>query len=154
MEPMDLEMELNEDMEAELERRVREAVEEAREEWEKEAAEHAGAAGEDQRAKYSLARREAALAERERRLMERELKAMALEKLAERGLPKELADALSYADEKACMETLDKVERAFRDAVQAGVDERLRGVPPLADASRKADGDALSDAEYYGLKLM
>lgn len=150
------EAEMDEALAEEIDRRVREAVEQARQTWAAEAAAEAertaGMSGEE-RARYDLTRREAALAERERLLTERELRAMALEKLAERGLPRELADALPYGDEAKCLAGLDAVERAFRAAVQAGIDERLRGKAPDGMPSRNLDVDAMSDAEFYRLNV-
>ena len=151
---------LQPDAAAEIDRRIREALDQARGEWAAETAkavadtERLAAMSDSERASYNLSRRESALNERERQLVERELRAMALEKLAERGLPRELADALPYTDEARCLAGLDSVERAFRAAVQAGVDERLRGGTPCAGTGRRADADSLSDAEYYGLSGM
>lgn len=147
--------ETEESVEEQIDRKVREAVEQARAEWAEETAqavadtERVASMSEEERARYNLARREAALQERERALVERELRAMALEKLAQRGLPRELADALDYTDQAKCLAALDKVERAFRTAVQAGVDERLRGETPAGAVGDRVDADAMTDAEFY-----
>lgn len=146
---------MDEAMAEEIDRRVREEVARAREEWEAAAAQaeaerdRMAAMNEDERAKYALNRREAAIAEREKRLMERELRAAALERLAERGLPRELADALPYDSEERCMNGLDALEQAFRRAVQDAVDQRLRGRAPSMGGAVRMDADALSDDEYY-----
>jgi len=87
----------------------------------------------------------------EKKLLQRELKAMAVEKLTARALPRELADALCYDSEAECLKGIDSIERAFRAAVQASVDERLRGETPIAGAGRRMDAEALSDADYYRL---
>lgn len=128
---------------------VERMIDQARAEW----AERDALVGmtDAERADYALAQREAAIEARERTLLERELRALALEKLAERGLPRELADALPYTGEEACMNGLDKVERAFRGAVQTAVDLRLRGEAPRSGAKRRVDPEALSDADYYRL---
>ena len=101
----------------------------------------------DERERYALSRREAALDERERMIAERELRAMALEQLSQRGLPRELAEALPYESEERCLAGLDALEQAFRRAVQEGVDERLRGRAPSLGAAKSAE--SMSDAEYY-----
>lgn len=148
---------MDERMAEEIDRRVREEVARARAAWEAEAAQaeaerdRVAAMNEDERAKYALSRREAAIAEREKRLMERELRAMALERLAERGLPAELADALPYDGEERCMGALDAIEQAFRHAVQEAVEQRLRGKTPSMGGAIRMDADALSDEEYYRL---
>jgi len=127
-----------------IERAVAEAVERSE-------ARFAANLTDEQRADAGLNRREAALAERERMIRERELRAMAVEKLTERGLPRELADALPYGDEAKCLAGIETIEGAFRKAVQAGVDERLRGRAPVGDAGRSLNPEAMSDSEYYRL---
>ena len=140
---------------AEIQRMIAEAVAQARAEWEAEAAkadaERARIAGmtDAERADYQFKRREEALAEREQKLIERELRAMAMEKLAERGLPQALADVLPYSGEEACLAALTAVEQAFRSAVQTAIDERLRGDAPVAGIVRHADPNQLSDEDYY-----
>ena len=124
----------------EIDRRIREALERLRAE---QAVPAAAAPAEDPRA--------AAVDERERRVAERELRASALEQLAARGLPRELADVLPCGDAAQLSRALDALEQAFRSAVQAAVDERLRGRTPTGAGAAKPDPDALSDAEYYRL---
>lgn len=135
----------------EIDRRIREAVEAARADWNQQQAENQRVAAmtTEERAGYEMSRREAELNEREKKLMERELKAMALEKLVERGLPRELADALPYTGENECLKGIDHLERVFRAAVQTAVDERLRGEVPAAGMNRRMDADSLSDSDYY-----
>jgi len=133
--------------------RIQQAVEKARADWERAQTEsrRVAAMTAEERSNYELSRREAELAEREKQLLRRELKAMALEKLAERGLSADLADALNYDSEQACLNGLDKLERAFRAAVQQAVDERLRGDTPAMGTNRRMDAESMSDAEYYRL---
>ena len=143
-------------MQAEVERRVREAVEQTRMEYEStvgEDCQRMAGMTEKERSEYAASRREAALAEREKRVTERELRAMALEKLAERGLPKELADALPYTDEAKCLAGIEAVEKAFRLAVQTAVEQRLKGEIPTVGVqpSVQPDEASLSDEEYYRL---
>lgn len=148
------EMQVAEANAAEIERRVREEVQRVHAQWEQADAdrERLAAMTEEEKSRYQLSRREAALDEREKLLVERELRAMALEQLAERNLPRELADALPYDSEERCLKGLDALEQAFRRAVQEGVDERLRGkAPKLGGVHNDAEG--MSDAEYYRLNL-
>lgn len=138
---------------ADIDRRIQEAVERARIQWtaEQQESQRVAAMTNEERTGYELSRREADIAERERKLLERELRAMAIEKLTERGLPRELADALPYVSEAECMKALDNLERVFRQAVQLSVDARLRGETPVSGASRAVDSDSLTDEEYYKL---
>lgn len=139
--------------EQDVDKRIQQAVDKARADWERAQAEsqRVAAMSAEERAGYELSRREAELNQREKRLLARELKAMALEKLAERGLPRELADALPYDSEQACLNGLDRLERAFRAAVQQAVDERLRGETPVTGISRRMDAENMSDSDYYRL---
>lgn len=138
---------------ADIDRRIQEAIDKARAEWERAQAEtrRIAAMSTEERAGYELSRREAELAEREKKLNERELKAMAIEKLAQRGLPRELADALPYDSESACLNGIDRLERVFREAVQKSVDQRLRGETPASGAVRGMDAESMSDADFYRL---
>ncbi len=139
--------------EADVQARVLDAVERARADWARAEAEQKrmAAMSQEERAGYELRQREAELDEREKDITRRELKAMAVEMLAQRGLPRELAEALPYDSEAACLNGLNKLERAFRDAVQKTVDLRLRGEAPLTGQKRGIDPDGMSDAEYYKL---
>ena len=138
-----------------IDARIAEAIGAARADWEKAQAENQRVAAmtQEERAGYENSRREAELNERERNITRREVKAMALEKLAERGLPRELADALACDSENECLRSIDRIEKAFRQAVQTAVDQRLRGEIPAAGAGRPADADSLSDAEYYRMNV-
>lgn len=84
----------------------------------------------EQRLEHERQERERTLAEREATVQRRELRAQALETLAQRGLPRELAGVLSYESAEACNESIANAEKAFRAAVKRGVDERMKGVPP------------------------
>ena len=80
-------------------------------------------------------RLEAGMAQRERDVARRELAAHAREALAARGLPNELAGVLDYSGQEALDASLDSAERAFRAAVQRGMEQRLRGEPPRTGTS-------------------
>lgn len=80
-------------------------------------------------------RLEADMARRERDVARRELAAHARESLAARGLPGELAGVLDYSGTEALDASLDSAERAFRAAVQRGMEQRLRGEPPRTGTS-------------------
>ena len=96
----------------------------------------------DERTAAEREQREQELARRERELSRRELRATALQTLAEKGLPAELADALDYADADKCNATIAGVEKAFRAAVQKGVTDRLKGSAPKAAESTEATAES------------
>lgn len=85
---------------------------------------------EEQSLLSQVRRREDALEKRERELNRRELHARALQALSDRGLPGSLADALSYEDAPAMEASLERMESAFRTAVQQGVEQRMAGRAP------------------------
>lgn len=95
----------------------------------------------EQKAEYERKKREEELAKREAEITRRELRATALETLAEKGLPKQLADILVYTDAEACQKSIENVEKVFREAVEAAVNERLKGEPPKGGGGGKGNAD-------------
>lgn len=94
----------------------------------------------DQKAEYERQKREDELAKRESDITRRELRATALETLADKKLPLSLAEILVFTDAESTNASLDAVEKAFREAVEAGVNERLRGNPPGGGGQGGASG--------------
>ncbi len=87
----------------------------------------------DERAMALAETRAFELDAREAEITRRELRASALDALARKGLPASLADALLYTDTQSFETSLGAVERAFRPALQEGIEQRLRGqAPPKA----------------------
>ena len=131
----------NKDYQSEFDRRVSKALDTARLKWaEEEAAKLAEARTEaeklarmnaEEKAKHESEKREKELRDREAALSLRELKATAAATLAEKGLPNELLNSLSYTDAESCNKSIEAVETAFRAAVQAGVEDRMKGKPPV-----------------------
>ena len=142
---------------SEFDRRVSRALETARGKWAQEterriqqaraaAEERARMTGEERMA-HDFAQRQQQLDAREQDLNRRELQAEALRMLAQRGLPAQLAGAMDYSGAQQMQASLDAAEEAFRAAVQAGVQERLRGSAPSVVPRRAAETE--SDADYY-----
>lgn len=98
--------------------------------------------------------REDALKQREAEIMRKELRAQALETLAEKGLPSQLAEILTYTDADGCNASIAAVEKAFRDTVKAEVDKRLAASSaPLTrggSAPEKPKGKDVELAEKLG----
>ena len=88
----------------------------------------------DQKAQYEKEKKEKELADREAKLTERELKATAKETLTSKGLPSSLADVLNYSNAEACNKSIEAVETAFKEAVAAAVDDKLKGSKPMKKA--------------------
>ena len=122
---------------SEFDKRVAKALETAKGMWEsdhqakleeaKTEAEKMAAMNEKQKADYERDKQLKALEQRERDITTRELKATAYETLAEKGLPKELAEILNYTDADQCKASIDAVEKAFQSSVEKAVNEKLRG---------------------------
>lgn len=93
----------------------------------------------DQKAEYERQKREEELAKRETEITRRELRATALETLAEKGMPKQLAEILVYTDAEACQKSIESVEKVFREAVEAAVNERLKGEAPKGGGGGKGN---------------
>ncbi len=85
-------------------------------------------------------KKEAELQKREESLSRRELRSSAVEQLAQRGLPAELAAALDYTSGEACEASMETVEKAFRHAVQEGINARLVRVSGTPAAGKTGDG--------------
>ena len=93
----------------------------------------------EQRAEHLLTEREIALSQRETTLKRREVRASAVQQLLEKGLPADLADALEFADADSAAAAIDQLEKAFRQALQQGIEERMKGMAPAASVSTAAD---------------
>lgn len=89
--------------------------------------------------------------QRERDITRRELMAEAKNTLGEKKLPISLADILDYSDAEKCNSSLAIVEKAFNEAVEAGVNEKLKGGPPPKDVP---PGSSLEEMEKEIMNYM
>ena len=147
----------NRDFQSEFDRRISRALETARGKWAQETerkidrareeAERLARMSGEERMAHDFAQREAALNDREQQIVRRELRAEAARMLSERSLPMELMDALNYESAEQVNLSMDAAEKAFRQAVQSGIEERMRAAAPsIARSGRSGD---MSDDEYY-----
>lgn len=97
------------------------------------------------KAEYERKKREEELNDREKEITRRELRATALETLAERGLPKQLADILDYTDADSTNTSIESVEKVFREAVEIAVNDRLKGDPPKGGSGATNMTDKVHD---------
>ena len=93
----------------------------------------------EEKAQYMQQKKEKELADREAAITRKELMAEAKNTLAGKNLPQELAEVLNYADADSCNKSIAAVEKAFQSAVQAAVEERLKGKDPMKKAPRDAE---------------
>lgn len=85
---------------------------------------------------------------RERAVALREMQLQARDALRERALPEALSGALSYESPEALVKSIDAAETAFRQAVERGVLDRMRGEAP-ARATPPRDAADMADDDYY-----
>jgi hypothetical protein len=148
--------ELQKLLQSEADKRVTGALKTAQEKWEADfnaKLEHEKAEAE-KLAGLSAAEKEKALIEkskkdiedRERAIAQKELKLETINILNEKKLPITLADFLLATDAEKTKGNVDTFEKAFREAVEAGVNERLKGNLPKGGAGG-------SNTENYGKKV-
>ena len=130
---------------AEFDRRVQKAVNtavtNAQEKWQAltddklSEAEKLAKMTKEEKAQYVQQKKEKELSEREAAITRKELMAEARNTLAGDGLPQELAEVLNYTDADACKKSMETVKAAFQKAVEAAVEEKLKGGKPPKKAT-------------------
>lgn len=88
----------------------------------------------------------AELDEREHNILKRELRADAQEKLIADGLPPTLADCFNYESKDAFDSSYPSIVKAFKEALAAGINDRVRGYTPRHISHSSFSGDRISDA--------
>lgn len=130
---------------AEFDRRVQKAVNtavtNAQEKWQAltddklSEAEKLAKMTKEEKAQYMQQKKEKELSEKEAAITRKELMAEARNTLAGDGLPQELAEVLNYTDADACKKSMETVKTAFQKAVEAAVEEKLKGGKPPKKAT-------------------
>lgn len=125
---------------AEFDRRVQKAIDtavsNAQQKWQALAddklseAEKLAKMNKEEKAAYMQQKKEKELSDRESAVARKELMAEAKNSLAEKKLPAGLAEVLNYTNAESCNKSIDAVEKAFQAAVEAAVQERLKGGEP------------------------
>ncbi len=82
---------------------------------------------------------ESELEKRERNVLKRELKADAKDMLVEEGLPYTLSNLMDYEDKEAFDKSYKEVTSIFREAVQRGVKDVLKGNIPRVSTGNPKD---------------
>ena len=132
---------------AEFDRRVQKAVNtavtNAQEKWQAltddklSEAEKLAKMTKEEKAQYMQQKKEKELSEREAAITRKELMVEARNTLAGDGLPQELAGILNYTDADACKKSMETVKVTFQKAVEAAVEEKLKGGKPPKKASEQ-----------------
>lgn len=143
----------NKDYQAEFDRRVQKALGTAKEKWaalmddKLSEADKLAKMNKEEKADYLRQKQEKELKSREAAITRRELMAEAKNTLAEKKLPVGLAEVLNYADADSCSKSIEAVEKAFQEAVQVAVEEKLRGGTPPKKAPSEGEEDLAKQVE-------
>lgn len=146
----------NKEYQAEFDRRVQKAIDTAKSKWDASMndklteAEKMAKMTKEERAAYEKQKKEKELNDREEAITKRELMAEAKNTLAEKKLPVSLATILDYKDADACKASINAVEKAFQEAVQSAVEERLKGGKPIKKAP-DADGSGSGATDFVSV---
>jgi len=116
------------------EKRIAETLRKEREEWERQSK-----LSEEQRAEEQRKQMESELSEKERNLALRENRADARELLVERGIDSSLVDFVVDVDADKTKDNVNQLEKAYAQAVKAGVDKALAGTTPKDTAATQRD---------------
>lgn len=106
---------------------------------------------EEEKTKYLQQKREKNLTDREAAVTRKELMAEAKNTLASDNLPVELAEVLDYTEADSCMKSMEKVKSAFQKAVEAAVEEKLKGGKPPKKAPETDTQKALEQQVYNAM---
>ena len=105
---------------------------------------------EEEKNEYKAKQKEAEILKREQAITKRELMAEAKEKLAEKGLPLNLASTLIYDSAESVKSSLDDLEKAFNEAVAKTIEGKLEGGKPPKDAkSVGTNKDKTKETEVF-----
>lgn len=138
---------------AEFDRRVQKALGTAKEKWSAlmddklSEAEKLSKMNKEEKDAYMRQKQEKDLLDREATITRRELMAEAKNTLAEKKLPVGLAEVLNYTDADSCNKSIAAVEKAFQEAVQSAVEEKLKGGKPPKKATSQEETDLVKQVE-------
>lgn len=129
---------------AEFDRRVQKAINTAikkqKQEWQSSLddklteAEKLAKMTKEQKAEYMAQKKEKELNEREAELNRKELKAEAKITLTEKKLPASLSELLDYSSADNCNKSIEALDKAFKEAVDAAVQDKIKGGATLKKA--------------------
>lgn len=132
--------------EAAVQKRIDDALAAAKSKWEKDYKRKAEAAkkeaerlsklSDDERAKAELENSRKELEAKEQELKKKELKLEMVKVLSDRHIPVEFMDYLIAEDSESTMSRITTFEKAFKKAIENGVNEKLKGKAPKAGTSK------------------
>lgn len=107
---------------------------------------------EKEKSDYMQRKREKELTDRETAITRKELMAEAKNALSDDSLPVELAEILNYADADSCKKSMETVKKTFQRAVEAAVEEKLKGGKPPKKAP-ETDAQKAQEQQVYNLMM-
>lgn len=151
----------NKGYQAEFDRRISKALETAKSKWEtdyttklEEAKTEAAKLAQmnaEQKAAYEAEKKAKEIDDREKAVTQRELMAEAKNTLSDKNLPVSLATVLNYSDADKCKESIETVSKAFEEAVQKAVEDRLKGGKPPKKASVNNVDDVAGASDFVSI---
>lgn len=106
----------------------------------------------DEKQKYQLDQREQELANREKAIARKELTAEAKAMLSERDLPVELVNVVDLTSAETVSESIAVLQKSWEQAVQKGVQEKLKGKAPINHAPTVNDELTVEEFRAMGYK--
>ncbi|WP_415748174.1 DUF4355 domain-containing protein [Streptococcus mitis] len=106
----------------------------------------------DEKQKYQLDQREQELADREKAIARKELTAEAKAMLSERDLPVELVNVVDLTSAETVSESVAVLQKSWEQAVQKGVQEKLKGKAPINHAPTVNDELTVEEFRAMGYK--
>ena len=106
----------------------------------------------DEKQKYQLDQREQELANREKAIARKELTAEAKAMLSERDLPVELVNVVDLTSAETVSESVAVLQKSWEQAVQKGVQEKLKGKAPINHAPTVNDELTVEEFRAMGYK--
>lgn len=106
----------------------------------------------DEKQKYQLDQREQELADREKAIARKELTAEAKAMLSERDLPVELVNVVDLTSAETVSASIGALQKSWEQAVQKGVQEKLKGKAPINHAPTVNDELTVEEFRAMGYK--
>jgi hypothetical protein len=106
----------------------------------------------DEKQKYQLDQREQELANREKAIARKELTAEAKSMLSERDLPVELVNVVDLTNAETVSASIGALQKSWEQAVQKGVQEKLKGKAPINHAPTVNDELTVEEFRAMGYK--
>nr|DAN69790.1 MAG TPA: Major capsid protein [Caudoviricetes sp.] len=117
----------------------------------KKEAERLAKLSEDERRAAELEARNKELEEKDREIRRKELKLETVKVLADRSLPVAFADYLIAEDSESTLKRITAFEKEYKKAVEAGVNEKLKGKAPAASGGGAGDSAGVENGFFKAI---